>query len=185
MEQKVMAGVDLKPAEAALVVKLRHLLGKVLTGLRFDLNRATYVEMTKKARQLHAKLATRGIRPVIEDGWKGLSDPEAYTTPFEVEALIRFVADTNANNRPNDKTMGAEFEFRVYSRRWGHDDLYRMRRTKKGWEVKHTLIGGPCNRGGQPYLFENLEHDSIEYPCGLHTYIENLWGRAARDGLSR
>ena len=72
----------------------------------------------------------------------------------------------------------------VYSRRQGHNDTYRIAKTPSGWEVHHIAIGGACDKQGQPYLFENLDHDSINYPADLGGYMEFLWNEADAKGWS-
>jgi hypothetical protein len=67
---------------------------------------------------------------------------------------------------------------RVYSRRWGHPDLYRIRKTDTGWHISHIVIGVDCDTKGQPYLFKNLVHDSVNYPADLGGYMDYLWRQA-------
>lgn len=66
----------------------------------------------------------------------------------------------------------------VYSRRWGHPDKYHVDRTATGWRIDHLSITGDCDKEGKPYLFENLDHDSIDYPAGLGGYLAFLWDQA-------
>ena len=63
----------------------------------------------------------------------------------------------------------------VYSRRWAHDDVYTINKTENGWYVRHLAINGECDKTGSPYLFENLDHDSISYPSDLGICMEYLW----------
>ena len=69
-------------------------------------------------------------------------------------------------------------------RRWGHDDTYRLKRTEAGWSIRFISIGGPCDRGGRPYLYENLQHDSIAFPDNLPWWFEWLWDQARTQGLT-
>lgn len=71
-----------------------------------------------------------------------------------------------------------EFKLRVYSRRWGHDDIYKLWRADAGWKVQFIQIGGQCDPAGRPYLFENLEHDAIQYPPDLAQRMHRLWREA-------
>lgn len=66
----------------------------------------------------------------------------------------------------------------VFSRRWDHPDRYRVKRTATGWNIAHISIAGECDKAGAPYLFENLDHDSINYPADLGGYMEFLWDEA-------
>ncbi len=101
-----------------------------------------------------------------------------------IEDVLKFLDDPRANDDPVDLTIGSEFEFRVFSRRWGHDDKYTVRRTKDGWHISHMLIGGSCDKGGGPFLFDNLRHDSIQFTEGLASWMKWLWGQAASRGLT-
>jgi hypothetical protein len=75
-------------------------------------------------------------------------------------------------------------ELEVYSRRWGHSDTYQVSKTSKGWNVAHLAIGGACDKTGAPYLFDNLDHDSINYPQALGEYMEWLWEQATSGNMS-
>jgi hypothetical protein len=70
------------------------------------------------------------------------------------------------------------------SNRWGHADTYTLTRTARGWEVFFLGIGGICNKSGAPYLFENLEHDGIDYPQSLGDRLEFLWTQARERRMS-
>ncbi|NVN92528.1 MAG: hypothetical protein HXX11_18290 [Desulfuromonadales bacterium] len=72
----------------------------------------------------------------------------------------------------------------VYSRRWGHNDAYTVKLTDTGWNVSHVAIGGACDKRGMPYLFENLDHDSINYPESLGDYLTWLWEKAAGNKMN-
>lgn len=85
---------------------------------------------------------------------------------------------------PQDQTIGEEFEFVVYSQRWGHDDTYRITRTAEGWEIHHISIRGSCTKRGEPYLFDNFRQDSIRYPPDVGLRMEALWEKARSEGLS-
>jgi len=74
--------------------------------------------------------------------------------------------------------------FSVYSRRRNHNDDYRITRTPTGWNVQYIRIGGDCDKRGQPFLFDNLEHDFINYPAGLGGYLEWLWAQANENDMS-
>jgi len=60
-------------------------------------------------------------------------------------------------------------------KRRGGYDTYSITRNEKGWYITHIVIGGQCNSRGEPYLFENLNHDSINYPEALGDYMDFLW----------
>ena len=70
-------------------------------------------------------------------------------------------------------------ELEVYSRRFGHPDLYQISRTDTGWHVRHQRIEGDCDKTGAPYLFKCLDQDGINYPHDLGGYMEFLWCKSA------
>lgn len=142
-----------------------------------------------KAHELHISLKDTGNKPkhhkyMIENRRVPVDNPKFYEHIHPVEDLLKFIDDTTANDDPIDQTIGEEFNFSVYSRRWGHPDNYKIKRTKDGWEVAF-LNGGKCDKSGRPYLFKNLEHDGIEYPSSLGQRMKWLWERAKEDGLSK
>jgi hypothetical protein len=71
----------------------------------------------------------------------------------------------------------------VFSRRWGHNDSYNVEITNTGWEISHVAIGGACDSFGKPYLFGNLNHDSINYPEDLGGYMDWLWRQAKSQNM--
>ena len=75
-------------------------------------------------------------------------------------------------------------DFKVYSRRWGHEDVYLIERTSGGWKVEFASMRGECAKDGSPHLFEILDHDFISYPSDLGSYLERLWTKAKEDYLS-
>lgn len=78
-----------------------------------------------------------------------------------------------------DKNLNKQMTFRVYTRRWGHDDTYMIERTVDGWDCAHIAINGSCDMEGSPYLYENLDHDSVFYPAdGVKYAMQRLWESA-------
>lgn len=75
-----------------------------------------------------------------------------------------------------DENIDEKMEFRVYTSRWGHDDIYRIERSILGWKVHHISINGLSLKNGAGSLFENLDHDRIFYPKeGVEYALKNLW----------
>ena len=66
----------------------------------------------------------------------------------------------------------------IFSRRWGHDDHYTINKTNTGWTITHMAIGGECDKKGEPFLTENLKHDSIDYPADISGYMDWLWRKS-------
>jgi hypothetical protein len=81
-----------------------------------------------------------------------------------------FKGDINLNNK---------LSFRVFSRRWGHEDNYTIERRVDGWYVGHISINGISNKDGTGPLLMNLRHDSIQFPeDGVKYALETLWDMA-------
>lgn len=88
----------------------------------------------------------------------------------------------SAMTTKGDETLNQELSFSVYTRRWGHNDSYRIHRTVDGWHVSHIAISGDCDKEGSNALFANLDHDSVFYPeDGVKYAMSNLW-EDAEDG---
>lgn len=82
----------------------------------------------------------------------------------------------------SDETLEKDLMFEVYTRRWGHKDRYRMRRTIDGWHCSHIAINGKCEKNGEGALFANLQHDCVFFPeDGVKHGMEELW-EAADEG---
>ena len=151
---------------------------------------ARYKEMAESAHELHLMLRTRGIEPkhhkyMLENREVPVDDIEFYNHIHPVEDLLAFIKDVDANNDPEDSTMGKIFKFKIYTRRWGHYDSYSIERISSGWKFHGTAIcnSGECDKTGQPFLYRILDHDSVSYPYNLGELLEWLWGKAA-EGLS-
>lgn len=147
------------------------------------------IDAGKFAHQLHMKLLERGHEPkhhhyMIKNRGMEPTHPEFYEHFHPLEDLIKFLDNPSANDDPIDQTIGKTFKFKVVSRRWGSADEYTLKRTLDGWYVSHMAINGSCDKGGRPYLFENLKHDSIQYPVGLDGLLEWLWEQARDKGMS-
>lgn len=83
------------------------------------------------------------------------------------------------NTTEGDINLGKELKFRVYTTRWGHDDVYRVKRTIDGWYVEHISINGPSDKRGVGALKANLSQDSVKYyEDGVESALELLWNDA-------
>ena len=63
----------------------------------------------------------------------------------------------------SDDTLESKIPFKVYTRRWGHEDRYSIKRTVDGWYCGYIAINGKCKKNGEGGLFNNLDHDCIFY----------------------
>jgi hypothetical protein len=150
-------------------------------------------EMAKLAHQLHMSLLARD--PALEPRHhaymlrnRGVSprEPDFYDHFHPIEDLLKFIEDRNANEDPpppKDTTLGKKFIISVFSKRWGHEDIYELVRTSTGWDVQFLGVGGPCNPRGEPYLFKGFLQNDIDYPAALPSHLEALWEAASADGV--
>ena len=76
---------------------------------------------------------------------------------------------------PGESEFDGKLRMKVFSRRWGHDDSYTVKRTEKGWHIRFQHYNGECDKCGNPELFNILRHESINYPNDLGGYMEWLW----------
>ncbi|SHK74379.1 hypothetical protein [Desulforamulus aeronauticus] len=84
-----------------------------------------------------------------------------------------------------DDTLNKKMTFSVYTRRWGHPDVYRIERTIEGWEVRHNSINGKYAKDGEGALMDNLHHDGIFFPeDGVKYALSNLWDDAEDGNLT-
>lgn len=187
--------IQLNQNEEALRKQITERINKVRNAFAHasindhDVN-AWVTEAGEKAHQLHMMLKERDHEPkhhayMIENRELPPDDPQFYMHFHPIEDLLKFLEDEHANDDPVDQTIGADFTFRVYSNRWGHDDTYSIKRTESGWTITHVAIGGPCDKGGHPFLFENFRQDLIHFPEGLDGWMEWLWDQASSEGLTR
>jgi hypothetical protein len=150
-----------------------------------------YAEMASKAHKLHKLLKADGKEPkhhkyMLENRGVSVDDEEFYNHLHPVEDLIAFVNDPDVNNDPEDSTIGARFNFRVYTRRWGHYDNYSIVRNDSGWIVSFMPSAPNVNsdKKGIPGLFDALDHDSVCYPQHIDDFFEWIWEKAA-DGADK
>jgi hypothetical protein len=189
--------VDLTEDEQRVEAEVRSRHGAIMAKLRSNeqIEPTEIDAMGRAAHALHMALKARGREPkhhkyMRKNRGVDPTDVEFYRHVHAVEDLFAFLSDDHANDDPVDLTMGAEFAFRVYVRRWRHDDTYRVTRTRKGWTFRHNdeLATGRDGRiAGRPGtgLFHLLDHDSVNYPEELPGYFEWLWEQAADRGLDR
>ena len=185
--------IQLQPPEVTLRDEIAERMDKArkaFADMRIGEDvRKTILEAGELSHKLHMLLKARGSEPkhhayMIKNRELQPDDPEFYMHFHPIEDLLKFLDNEHANDDPVDQTIGSKFTFRVFSRRWGHDDNYKFKRTEDGWDISHIAIGGPCDKGGRPFLFENLRQDSINHPEALDGWMEWLWTQAETKGLS-
>jgi hypothetical protein len=190
-----MAGVRLDATEETLYKEVEENLNMLREDIRdgqnlsYEERNEIYHKMKTAAHKLHLSLTKRGHEPIhhkymIKNRGMESANPEFYDHIHPVEDLLAFIEDVNANKDPEDQTIGKQFDFNVYTRRWGHEDRYYITRTEDGWDIEHQTYNGSCDKTGSPLLFDAMRHDSVNYPESLGEYLEWLWYRAKEDGLS-
>ena len=191
----VHAPLKLTAEEEVAATKLRGALDSIMQRLRKhepvkpeDIN-----AIGALGHQLHTSLKERGHEPkhhkyMVKNRGLAPTDPAFYKHVHPAEDLLRFIGNEHANDDPVDVTIGHEFTFDVYCRRWEGPDSYRIKRTASGWIFSHLHL--PAGRDGRVAgkkgtgLFHLLDHDSINYPEELPGYFEWLWEQAAERGLT-
>ncbi|MBM6602429.1 hypothetical protein JTF24_28795 [Priestia megaterium] len=72
---------------------------------------------------------------------------------------------------------------RIYSPRWGGNDLYLFIKTKDGWKFENYRCKGEVDRGGNPLFYKALASESISYPAYLEGYMSIAWEKV--DALNK
>ncbi|PLR66898.1 hypothetical protein [Bacillus sp. UMB0893] len=145
-----------------------------------------YEEMGSTAHKLHLTLdpkpklhretiRIRGMKP---------EHPEFYHHVRPVEELLNYLDNINANDEPEDQTLGKTFHLDVYTRKWGHYDRYTLIRNEEGWLIQHMSQSEQAGRDAEPILSYVLRHDHVSYPRNLSSIMEDIWYRAAEEGLT-
>jgi hypothetical protein len=146
-------------------------------------------EMQDLAVRLHQSLKQKGLEPkhheyMIKNRGSQPDDPQFYFHLHPIEDLIKFTYDPHANDDSVDQTIDNEFEMRIFNRRWGHEDKYRIKRTASGWLLDAGVYSGPCDKSCSPLLIQALRHDSVQHPTEIGKWFEWLWQQAKEKGLS-
>lgn len=81
-----------------------------------------------------------------------------------------------------DINLNQVCNFAVYTKRWGHEDVYKVKRLYNGWYVENISISGssapdgralnPNSKGG---FLANFNQDFVDYPDQFHSVIKRLW----------
>lgn len=186
--------IELNPEEARMRDAIQEGLDQMRAGLSespiVDVDSDKLNNLGKLGHKIHMSLAGRNNEPkhhwyMIENRELQPDHPKFYMHIHPLEDLLKFIEDPSANDDPKDVTLNQEFEFVVYTPRWGHDDTYSLTRTEDGWHFNFGGRKGPCDKRGRPYLYECFQNDSINYPSGFEWRLMWLWDQAKEKGLSR
>lgn len=92
--------------------------------------------------------------------------PKYYNDLYTIKDLVKWIRN-DEKWKPSfkgDCNLDQDMDFSVYSRRWGHRDCYRIKRTIDGWSIRAIAIHGKSKKNGEGKILENLNHDNIFYP---------------------
>ena len=181
--------MELTPDETKLRDELQQQLGRFPINGDYPERTKSLTDMCNIAVKLHQSLKQHGFEPkhhaymIANRGMKP-DEPGFYFHLHPIEDLIKFTFNPNSNEDTVDLTVGHDFDFRVFTRRWGHDDVYTVKRTATGWFVQGAIFSGPCDKTCTPVLFECLRHDGVQYPRNVGDWFEWLWQQAKDKGLN-
>jgi len=123
-----------------------------------------------------------------------INTEEYYNHFHTIEDLYRVIfenAEIAWNSLEGDINLNSPLKMKIYSTRWGHDDIYSVKRTVTGWNFKHLsydvncLIDGTLDANKKDGFYRILEHDSIQYPYeGVKYALETLWKEADSSSMS-
>ncbi|XQY92150.1 hypothetical protein ACNRWW_01460 [Metabacillus sp. HB246100] len=119
---------------------------------------------------------------------------EYYDHFHTIEDLYRVIFENKEiawNSLEGDINLNSPMKFRVYSSRWGHEDIYTVKRTEKGWNFKHLSYNVNCLKNGtisgekKDGFYAILQHDSIQYPYdGVEYALVTLWNEADTSSMT-
>lgn len=189
-----MTRINLNEEQEKLKITLDEYLNKLKEDLESEVlspqeRSENYDEMANVAHQLHMSLKELGNEPVhhrymINNRGMEPSNKHFYRHIHPVEDLLAFIEDVHANDDPSDQTIGSTFSMKIYTRRWGHEDNYKLTRNEDGWFIQRLTKNGQCDKQGKGILYESLDHELVNYPADLPNYLEWLWNQAAEEGLN-
>ncbi|WP_303984781.1 hypothetical protein [Niallia circulans] len=119
---------------------------------------------------------------------------EYYNHFHTIEDLYRVIFENREiawDSLEGDINLNTPMKMRIYSSRWGHNDVYSVKRIMTGWNFKHLSYDVNCSKDGtlagekKDGFFSILAHDSIQYPYdGVKYALENLWKTADSTSMS-
>lgn len=106
---------------------------------------------------------------------------EYYNNFYTLKDLVKWIKNEEKwkPSFKGDCNLDQDMNFSVYTRRWGHRDCYRIKRTINGWSIQAIAINGDSKKNGEGKILENLRHDYIfYYESGVKEAFEYLWNMA-------
>jgi len=84
-----------------------------------------------------------------------------------------------------DCNLNKKIEIKIFTRRWGHEDIYIFKRTIEGWEVSFMGERKECDRNGEGGFFDFLKKDFVFFPEeGVKHAVKILWEEADKTKMS-
>lgn len=80
-----------------------------------------------------------------------------------------------------DINLNKDLDFMVYSKRWGHNDKYTIKRTVEGWDCNFFKLHQGDKTGKA--IIDCMKHDYISYPSTLEYLFEELWELANNEEM--
>ncbi|MCB9475644.1 MAG: hypothetical protein H6685_02165 [Deltaproteobacteria bacterium] len=81
--------------------------------------------------------------------------------------------------------IGEEFDLEIFTRRWGHTEIYHLKLTTDGWDFRGVgSYDGKCDPEGKPCLYEEFNHESANVSASFGMYLRHLHEEAVAGGLS-
>jgi hypothetical protein len=77
-----------------------------------------------------------------------------------------------------DAIKDTDFQFNVFSKRWGCTVSYTLRITDDGWEVSHNEKTCRCDKCADPCLYGKLDQDFVNYPHDLKFAMAEIYEKA-------
>lgn len=161
--------------------ELKNLIEKNLTIIKFGENvtdeerEIAYKQMREAAHTLHMQLEPKPKHKsyMIKNSGMEPEHPNFYDHIHPVEDLLAYLHDPTSNE---DTTLGDDFTFTIYTKRWGHQETIKLKRVEEGWYVKaHLYEGTDKISESMETLYKILEHDSVSYPSNLDSYFFSVW----------
>lgn len=154
--------------------------------MRADKNYTPTEEIIKLAADIHWMILPEYEEYMIvnREVYPNENTEEYYDHYHTLEDLYNEIQGSgkNVESVKGDINIDKEVDVKIYSRRWGHDDVYSITRTVDGWDVSffQNVKGG---KEGDA-LISTLNHDYINYPNALEQFMYDLWNKADREEMS-
>ena len=73
-----------------------------------------------------------------------------------------------------------EYDLKIYTNRFGHDDYYKISFSDSGWDIRDR---GESKPNGEGSLLERFEQDDVRYPFHFGDFLEFLWKEIKNENI--